>query len=257
MSISIITICKNSEKNIEKTILSVLSQRDIDFEYIIIDGMSDDNTLEIISTIVKNNPKVIVRSERDSGISDAMNKGAAIASGKLLFFLHSGDCLYGDNKLSQVYDSYQKFKWSWASGVLLLSRNGRILSNASYSPGKIAWLKYKNCIPHQSTFITSELFKKAGGFNVKLNQAMDYDLWMRLKYLYCIHNFKLNFEVAIFDVDGVSSKIIPLVLGNIKVQNLIRQKNKSVTWFDTCILIFGIISYWLISRIKLFFYSNK
>ena len=91
--ISIITIAKNEEKTIERTILSVINQSAInEIEYIIIDGKSSDNTLEIINKYKNKISKII--SEPDFGIYNAMNKGIKAAKGEYILFLNAGDELF-------------------------------------------------------------------------------------------------------------------------------------------------------------------
>ena len=94
MKLSIITICFNSFSTIEATIKSVLSQNYENLEYIIIDGNSTDNTLEIIHKYRNRISKII--SEKDNGIYDAMNKGVCLASGDVIGILNSDD-FYEDN----------------------------------------------------------------------------------------------------------------------------------------------------------------
>ena len=89
MKISIITVCLNSDKTIEKTINSVVSQDYDNIEYIIIDGGSNDNTLNIINKY-KNHIKTIV-SEKDNGIYDGINKGIKKASGEIISLIHAND----------------------------------------------------------------------------------------------------------------------------------------------------------------------
>lgn len=92
MLFSIITVCFNSEKIIERTIKSVLEQSYQDYEYILVDGASSDRTLEIIhqyEPLFQGKMKLI--SEPDKGIYDAMNKGIRVASGELIGIVNSDD----------------------------------------------------------------------------------------------------------------------------------------------------------------------
>ena len=96
MKISIITVCYNSQKTIEKTIKSVLSQSYKNFEYIIIDGGSTDNTIEIIKKYKK---KIdVFKSKKDKGIYDAINKGIKYSTGSVVSILHSDDIFYDNDK---------------------------------------------------------------------------------------------------------------------------------------------------------------
>ena len=91
---SIITICYNSADTIERTIKSVLAQTFVDYEYIIVDGASTDNTLEIVNQYQKSfGNKLRVSSEPDKGIYDAMNKGVKAAKGKIIGIVNSDDWL--------------------------------------------------------------------------------------------------------------------------------------------------------------------
>ena len=101
MKISIITVVYNNEKIIRQTIESVLSQKNIDLEYIIIDGASNDNTLNIINEYIDNISLVI--SEKDKGIYDAMNKGLELATGDIIGILNSDDIFYDEYILSNLH----------------------------------------------------------------------------------------------------------------------------------------------------------
>ena len=90
--ISIITVVKNSETNIEKTILSVLEQKYENLDYIVIDGGSTDKTLNVLKKY-KDKISVLI-SENDNGIWDAMNKGIQQAKGDIIGFLNADDIYY-------------------------------------------------------------------------------------------------------------------------------------------------------------------
>lgn len=130
--ISIVTVCKNAEKTIRATVESVLNQTYTDFEYYIIDGTSDDNTLSIIKEYSSDNRLHIV-SEVDSGIYNAMNNSLNYISGEYVLFLNSGDLLSDDCVLEDIApflshdivygDVYRKTE---SGGYLQRYRGGRI-----------------------------------------------------------------------------------------------------------------------------------
>ena len=93
--ISIITVCYNSEKTIERTISSVITQSYRNYEYIIIDGLSSDKTIYIVKKYSEDN-NIFFISEKDNGIYNAMNKGISFATGDIICLLNSDDWLEKD-----------------------------------------------------------------------------------------------------------------------------------------------------------------
>ena len=103
---SVITVSFNSEDTIEETINSVLSQRDINYEYIIIDGKSTDKTYSIINKYSESIDKII--SEKDNGLYDAMNKGIALSRGKYISIINSDDYYTNNHVLYDVMNVFSK-----------------------------------------------------------------------------------------------------------------------------------------------------
>ena len=108
MKVSIITVCFNSEKTIEATIKSVIEQTHEYIEYIIIDGASNDRTIEI----VKKNLHFIdfFISEQDKGLYDAMNKGIKTATGDIIGFINSDDLFCDSNAIKKIVKEFQNNK---------------------------------------------------------------------------------------------------------------------------------------------------
>lgn len=105
MKVSIITVCYNSEEYIEEAVKSVLFQTYQNIEYIIIDGKSTDGKLNIINKYKDRISKIM--SEKDEGIYDAMNKGAQVATGDIIYFLNSDDRLIDKDV---IMDAAKKFE---------------------------------------------------------------------------------------------------------------------------------------------------
>ena len=106
MKISIITVTYNCQNTISKTIESVIGQTYKNFEYIVIDGNSNDNTNNIINNYKERITYYI--SENDHGIYDAINKGIEIAKGEFIIILHSGDIFYNNSTIEQAVNQIQK-----------------------------------------------------------------------------------------------------------------------------------------------------
>lgn len=158
MKLSIITINYNNRTGLERTLQSVENQNTRDFEHVIIDGASTDGSAEDIRKYAENNPNVIWVSEPDSGIYNAMNKGAKLASGEYLLFLNSGDDLYSSHVVQDF--NKEKITADIVEGyVMYIDPNGgkgRIVHAARN--GNISFIDiYRHGVPHQGVFIARKL----------------------------------------------------------------------------------------------------
>jgi glycosyltransferase involved in cell wall biosynthesis len=259
INVSIISIGKNCASHVAGTISSVLSQKlgSIEIEYIVIDGLSTDGTLEEVVRASKGDFRVRVISEADRGISDAMNKGVRLAHGHLVFHLHFGDALIADDVIAKVWGDYQRNQWCWAAGTLAISKDGADVDIISFKPGCVSDLMKKNCVPHQATFITRDLFLESGGFDVDLKQAMDYDLWLRLAHVHNEDLHVLPFVVAKFDSSGESTELVPLLKGNALARTkMVRDYGVRTTRLTELLFYSRIIAYWIYYRTSMYLKGN-
>lgn len=206
--ISIVTVCLNSEKNLEETILSVLNQTYKKIEYAIIDGGSTDNTLDIVKKYENKIDYWI--SEKDEGIYHAMNKGISVASGEILHFLNAGDCFYNDKILELISKEFIKNK---NIGIVygLTECFSNDIGIEYIAGGKINKEKLWKGMPvcHQSIFFKKELFEKIGPYDTRFKSMADYEFILRFFNNYRSHGFKvyfLNMPLCKFDLYGFSSK---------------------------------------------------
>lgn len=194
--VSIITITYNAGQFIERTIQSVLTQKYAHIEYIIIDGASQDDTLNIIEKY-KGNIDVVI-SEKDRGISDAFNKGVRCAHGQLIMFLNAGDVIVNSGVVDKVVNDWRTSRSDVIFYKVKVGENTLLPANSLSDDSEKIW---RNCeIPHQGAFIKREIFDLVGGFNICLKTRMDYDFWARCmknncSYLY-IPEIIVNYEVG-------------------------------------------------------------
>jgi len=174
MKISIITITFNSEKTIEDTIKSVLSQRYSEIEYIIIDGGSTDDTLEICNRYKYGIAKII--SESDSGISDAFNKGISYATGEVIGILNSDD-MFAENVLNHVSMKINKETDVFYGNGMRLLPNG---DSRQYNALPLNRLYDCMALVHPSVFIRKVSYEKYGNFNLDFKMCMDRELLLRM-----------------------------------------------------------------------------
>lgn len=181
MKISIITVCYNSEKTIERTIESVLSQKNVDLEYLVIDGKSKDKTVEIAesyrSRFEERKIRYVVQSEKDDGIYDAMNKGIRLSSGDIIGILNSDDWYAENDVLSTVADVFWKKQAETLYGNLLYVKNGK--PYRYWRSGKFHTFKHGWMPPHPAFFVTSEAYKKYGLYRLDCGVNADYELMLR------------------------------------------------------------------------------
>lgn len=182
--VSVITVVYNNVKFIEQCIQSVINQNKNNFEYIVIDGKSNDGTLEIINKY-KRFIDVII-SEPDSGIFDAMNKGLKKASGKYKLFLNSDDLFFNTNSLSISLEDSNK---AYVGKTIMIGEH-------------INWFRPYNMkkkidrYSHQSFFMPGILF-----FDMKYNVGSDTDLMNKFQK----HFIYIPKIISIFRLGGHSS----------------------------------------------------
>jgi glycosyltransferase involved in cell wall biosynthesis len=181
--ISIITPSYNQAQYIEKTILSVLNQNYSNLEYIIIDGGSTDDTIDIIK---KYESKISYWvSEKDNGQSHALNKGFSTATGDIIAWINSDDW-YEKNIFNEVARQFANPEVQVLLGSCMLCYDSNTKAPVLIKPRKynfqsmlIYWKDY--FIPAQpSIFFSGKALRKAGLLDESLNYAMDMDLWLRL-----------------------------------------------------------------------------
>jgi glycosyltransferase involved in cell wall biosynthesis len=203
VKVSIITICYNSQATIEETIQSVLNQDYPDLEYIIIDGASKDNTLQIIDHYRESISTVI--SEKDKGIYDAMNKGIQHASGEVIGILNSDDTFADNHVVSDLIQQLASADAVYADLNYVHPVSKKVVrhwKSGNYSPGKflLGWMP-----PHPTFFVRKEVYSKYGGFIIDHGSAADYEIMLRFIHKY---NITLNYlprVVTLMKTGGASN----------------------------------------------------
>ena len=197
-SITVVTVVYNDVGGISETIKSVLEQDYNNIYYVIVDGCSDDGTLEAI----EGNRHYIDAyiSEPDKGISDAFNKGVALSKeGSYVIFLNSGDVFLDKHTVTRVAHKLNE-------RIDILSARVVVEKSKLIPPFKVTIKArtYKRLmVAHQGLFVRKEILQGEGGFNVGLKVRMDFDLLFRL-----VDKYKWDYyqePVVKYSLDGVSS----------------------------------------------------
>ena len=190
MKISIITVCYNSAKTIEKTFKSVESQTYKNIEYIVVDGESSDATLNIIA----NNKEIISKhiSELDKGLYDAMNKGIQLATGDIVGILNSDDIFTDDHVLENVANFHLANKIEASVGnIIQFNEEGKTVRKYSAKNWNPEKLKIGFMPAHPAIFFKKELFDKFGSYHLDFTIGADYELITRF---FLKHNISWKFS---------------------------------------------------------------
>ena len=172
--ISVITICYNAEKVIERTMLSVLNQTFGNIEYVVLDGGSNDATVDIVKEIISTYPQrnIVFKSEPDDGIYDAMNKAIKMASGEWLSIMNAGDIYTSNDVLERVFQ-------------IAIPQSKTVL----YSDN------YMSLLDGRRVLVSNHLEKRVDSFN---HQSIVYKRSLHSEYGYYVHLNKLIISDTLF-----------------------------------------------------------
>lgn len=203
IKISVITVCKNAQNSIEKTIKSVLNQKYKNVEYIILDGNSSDNTIDIIKKYSKKN-RIKFVSEEDDGIYYAMNKGIDLCSGSYVIYMNSGDCFYNNKVLGEI--NFEGRPDAIYGNVVRHYENSIVYERYAGRHTLFPMILLGRMPSHQSILMKRELLQKYR-FDESYRICADYDLLLRCmrakKKIRYIDMFISRVEC----VKGISSQI--------------------------------------------------
>jgi glycosyltransferase involved in cell wall biosynthesis len=206
VKLSIITINLNNAKGLIKTMESVFSQTSHDFEYIVVDGKSSDESKEIIVNYAgKNAPFPFTWiSEPDNGIYQAMNKGIRMAQGEYCQFLNSGDWLAAPDVIEKMLSSIPVCSIFYGN-MLKQMPKGKILRDRC-GQGNITMLSlYRGSLNHSPAFIKRSLFEKYGLYDESLKIVSDWK-WYLITIVLNNKSIKiLDLDVTFFDMNGIST----------------------------------------------------
>ncbi|WP_310461638.1 glycosyltransferase [Sphaerotilus sp.] len=234
MKISIITATFNSEKCIEALIESIKLQTYHDYEWIVVDGLSSDNTMDMVRRSGVNNVRYI--SEKDSGIYSAFNKGVKISKGDYIYFIGSDDRFADSNVLLDISKYLDDDICCVFGGV----RDGRnFIFNSS-----LRWkINIINTVHHQAAFYARKLFVDFI-FDEAIKVVSDYELNFKLAHFHGGDYLACDRLVAICGAGGVSNN--GGEFANYRDMHIIRQKY--IGWAASYIFYIGAICNLILKR---------
>lgn len=213
MKVSIITSCYNRESTIKGSIESVLAQDYPDIEYVIVDGLSNDGSMNVINQYKGKVTKIV--SEPDHGMYEAINKGIRMATGDIIGLVHSDDFLYDNHVISDVVKRFEETNadFLYGDGVYVNYKDTtRLVRNwigGSYHRWKVGlgWLPL-----HPTCYIRRDVMMREGLYDESYKIAADSDLLFR--YLY-MANLKVTY---------LKRKIIRMRMGGLSTDSAKRKQ---------------------------------
>lgn len=240
MKISLITATYNSAETLRDTMQSVLDQSFKDIDYIIVDGGSQDGTLDIVKEF---EPKFEGRlrwiSERDKGIYDAMNKGVRMAQGDIVGILNSDDFFASDHVLESVHDAFVKnpaIEGVYADVRYVdwhdTSKTVRMFSGKDFKREKLCWGKMP---PHPSFYVKRQCYDRFGLYSLDYPICADYDMFVRMIWIGNIKTLYINDVFVNMRSGGTSSSGIKVHRKIMQERMLcVREHNMPSGFFKQC-----------------------
>ena len=239
IQISILTVVRNDEKNILKTIKSIINQKDTSVEYIIVDGNSTDNTKNIINDHINHIDKFI--SEPDKNLYDAINKGIKLCKGNII-----GICLSGDHYKPGAIDTVKNYfkknqDADFMFGSIIRNYMGSTIVKTGFYPKKILYNFDAQTSISSGFFITRNAQNIVGDYDLNFPVSSDYDFFYRLMIKHKLKGISSNKNEIIGEMSagGLSSKIT--YISHLKEETKIRTKNKQNIILIIAIFINGIL----------------
>lgn len=210
MRISIITINRNNATGLEKTMLSVATQTFKEFEYIVIDGASTDDSVDVVKKHESQFAHLKWVSEPDSGIYNAMNKGLRMASGDYIQILNSADCLAAPDVTEKMLAALEK-----AGNPSILYGNmvkcfpdGRKMVDKCFAGQEITMLgMFTGTLNHDPAYIRRDLFEKFGYYDETLKIVSDWKWYLQAIILGEERPQYVDIDVTLFDMTGISENV--------------------------------------------------
>jgi len=201
--LSIITVVRNAVEEIGPTIESVIGQTFDNYEYIVIDGASTDGTQKVIERYRKDIDVYV--SEPDTGLYNALNKGAKLAKGEYIIYVHAGDYLMQSDVIERVFSSNPTADIIYGD-LYLFDHNGGFPYVKSFSGIQMnTWYLLDSYLPHPSSFTKRSLFEKYGYFDEKTKIVGDYDFFLRVINKYKASTQYVPVVVTAHKMDGRST----------------------------------------------------
>ena len=214
MKVSLITACYNSVATLPTAIESVLSQRGVELEYIVVDGGSKDGTVELLKDYEQRfEGRLRWISEPDQGMYDAINKGIAMATGDIVGILNADDVLASNDTLAHIAAAftpgidalYADIRFVKEGETVEALRNAKTVRYCSAARWKPWMFRFAAMVPHPSFYVRRECFDRLGGYSLDYRICADFELELRYLYLAKLKAAYLPECVVVMRLGGAST----------------------------------------------------
>ena len=230
MKVTLITVCFNSAATLSTAIDSVLSQKGVDVEYIVVDGGSSDGTVDIVKEYAdKTNDQRLATndfnfrwlSEKDNGMYDAINKGIKMASGDIIGILNADDVLASDDTLAHIASAFESpevgrpkpavdcvyadIRFVREGNSVEALRNAPTVRYCSAKRWRPWMFRFAAMVPHPSFYVRRECFARFGGYSLDYRICADFELELRYLYLAKLRAAYLPECVVVMRMGGMST----------------------------------------------------
>lgn len=223
MKLSIITINRNNAAGLEKTMQSVASQNFKEFEYVVIDGASTDDSVEVIKRLSPQVAHLKWVSEPDKGIYNAMNKGILMASGDYIQILNSADALAASDVTGKMLAALERFDYPTIlyGNMIKCFPDGRKVVDKCFAGQEITMLgMFTGTLNHDPAYIRRDLFEKYGYYDESLKIVSDWKWYLQAIILGEEHPQYVDLDITSFDMTGISE--------NAHSKTMIREERRNV-----------------------------
>lgn len=207
MRLSIITINRNNAEGLRRTLQSVNAQNASDFEHIVVDGASTDESVQVIRQCETDAISRSWISEPDTGIYNAMNKGIRMAKGEYIQILNSGDCLASPYVVERMLTELQNKKYPniLYGNMIKVFPNGHTRRDRSFAGKPITFLGfYGGTLNHSPAYVRKSLFEKYGMYDESLRIVSDWKWYMDAIIFGDETPLYTDIDITLFDMTGVS-----------------------------------------------------
>lgn len=236
MKITVITATRNNASTLHDTISSVMNQTHNDIDYIIIDGSSSDNSVDIIKQWQLRHPdKIRFISEPDNGVYQAINKGIRMAKGDIIGTLHGNDRFSSPDILNRISNAMQLHTADLIYGDVHFVKPGKNKCVRRYTSDKFRpeMLKIGIAPPHPSLYMRKEIFQQYGLYKEDYLIGADFEMFTRLMLTHSIKGIYLPVDMVTMTTGGLSTQLYHrIVTNNREKYRALRENNIKVNRFS-------------------------